>query len=94
MSAEDAPVPAEVDTKDKLVRFCVEESIREHLGDGLFFFEMKRLWDDPLFADLKANYEHKIIGTGESFQFGEENLEVNIPQYVLKWNTNWNTKQN
>ena len=94
MPAEDAPVPAEVDTKDKLVRFCVEESIREHLGDGLFFFEMKRLWDDPLFADLKANYEHKIIGTSESFQFGEENLEVNIPQYVLKWNTNWNTKQN
>lgn len=92
MPAADAPVPAEIDTKDKLIRFCVEERIRECLGQGLFFFEMKRLWNDPLFADLKAGYGHKVYGTDTVYPFTEDNLEVNIPESVLKWNTNWNVK--
>lgn len=90
MPAEDAPVPAEIDSRDALIKFCVEEGIREHLGDGLFFFEMKRLWSDPLFAYLKAGYGHKVVGTDIYYPFAEENLEVNIPESVLKWNTNWN----
>ena len=90
MPAEDAPVPAEIDTRDKLIRFCVEESIRERLGEGLFFFDMKRLWNDPLFADFKANYGHKIVDTDDYYPFTEEHLEVNIPESVLKWNSNWN----
>ena len=92
MPVEDATVPAEIDTRDKLIRFCVEESIREHLGEGLFFFDMKRLWNDPLFTDFKTNYGHKIEGTDNYYPFAEENLEVNIPESVLKWNTNWNNK--
>lgn len=89
MPTEDAPVPAEVDSKEKLIKFCVEESIREHLGDGHFYFTMKRLWNDTLFTDLKAGYCHKIIDTGESFLFKDENLEMNIPETVLKWNNYW-----
>lgn len=90
MPVADAPVPSSIDTKDKLIRFCVEENIREHLGDGLFYFDMKRLWSDPLFADLKPDYCHEIIGTSEKYPFTEAQLEVKIPEAVLKWNTNWN----
>lgn len=90
MPEEDAAVPADIDTKDELIKFCVEESIRENLGNGLFFFEMKRLWNDPLFAYLKAGYGHKVHGTTTVYPFTESHLEVNIPEAVLKWNTNWN----
>ena len=90
MPDADAAVPADIDTKDKLIKFCVEESIRENLGNGLFFFEMKRLWNDPLFAYLKAGYGHKVHGTNTVYPFTESHLEVNIPEAVLKWNKNWN----
>lgn len=82
-------VPAEINTKDKLIRYCVEEWIRENLGTGKFYFEMKRLWNDPLFQDLKADYKHEVIGTDEVYQFTESQLEMKIPASVLKWNSNW-----
>ena len=50
---------------------------------------MKRLWNDPLFQDLKADYKHEIIGTNDVYPFTEAQLEMPIPKSVLKWNTNW-----
>ncbi len=82
-------VPAEINTKDKLIRYAFEEWLRENLGTGKFYFEMKRLWNDPLFQDLKADYKHEIIGTNEVYPFTEAQLEMPIPKSVLKWNTNW-----
>lgn len=89
MPLSDASVPSSIDTKEELVRFSVEEIIRENLGNGLFFFQMKRLWNDSAFSDLKIDYIHKIEGTSESFPFTESQLEVKIPKSVLNWNTNW-----
>ncbi len=89
MPASDAAVPADIDTKDKLIRFCVEERIREELGTGLFFFEMRRLWDDPLFQDLKADYGHEVVGTSEKYELTEDNLVMMIPTKVMSWNPDW-----
>ena len=85
-------VPADVDTKEEYIKFAVEEWIRENLGNGKFYFEMKRLWNDPQFQYLKAEYQHEVLGTEQVYPFTEAQLEMKIPTSVLKWNTNWVVK--
>jgi len=83
-----AAIPATVTTKDQLIRFCVEERIRELTGTGRFFFDMRRLWNDPLFADYKADYKHEIVDASgnESFPLTEDRLVMRIPPEVMNWN--------
>jgi len=89
-----AAVPETVATKDQLIRFCVEERIREILGTGKFFFEMRRLWNDPLFADYKADYKHEIVDAAgnETYPLTEDRLVMRIPPEVLNWNDWENNK--
>ncbi len=89
MPATDAKVPTQIDTKEKLIIFCIEENIRENLGNGLLFFEQKRLWNDPLFAYYKADYNHVIIGTSQKYPFTEDQLKMQLPKPVIRWNPNW-----
>lgn len=87
MPAEQANVPSSVSTKDDLVKFAVAERIREQFGTGITWYDMRRLWDDPLFQDLKQYYT-RTDGT-DSFTLTKERLTMKIPPSVMIWNPDY-----
>lgn len=87
MPAESAAIPASVVTDDDLVRFIVDERMREFMMTGLRWFDLRRLWNDPLFPDLQANCTH-TDGTN-TYTLTEERLTYRIPPQVLSFSTDW-----
>ena len=80
-------IPENINSKEDLIKFVVEERLREYMGTGHRWFDMRRLWNDPLFQDLKANYIH----TDElnTFTLTEDRLVYRIPPSVMRFNSNW-----
>lgn len=83
----DAAIPADVDSRDKLIRFTVEERLREYMMTGIRWFDLRRLWNDPLFQDDKRNYTH-TDGT-ETFTLTEPRLTLRIPPQVMGFSSEW-----
>ncbi|MCL2562186.1 MAG: RagB/SusD family nutrient uptake outer membrane protein [Rikenellaceae bacterium] len=87
MPVESAEIPSGVTTADQLIRFIVEERHREFMVMGHRWFDMRRLWNDPLFQDLKDGYTHT---TGErTFVLTEDRLVYRIPPRVMSFNPRW-----
>ena len=83
-------IPSEVSGKDDMVRFAFYERMREQFGFGTSWFDMKRLWNDPLFQDLKQLYVH-TLGT-ETFTLSEDRLIMAYPPAVLSWHPEYPSK--
>ncbi len=79
-------VPANVTTKEDLIRFCIDEQTREFAGTGYRFYNVRRLWNDPLFQDQKP-ITHKV--GDKTYTMKEQHLKHPFPETVLKWNENW-----
>lgn len=88
MPAVSAVIPDDIASdKNKLIRFIVEERAREFMGTGMRWFDVRRLWNDPLFQDYKSGYVHT---DGEStYTLTESQLVLPIPQTVLDFNIEW-----
>ena len=80
-------IPASVSTQNDLIRFVVEERLREYMGTGHRWFDMRRLWNDPLFQDLKANYTH--YDGEKTYTLTETRLVYRIPPSVMVHNAGW-----
>lgn len=76
-------IPASVSSADDMVRFAFEERMREQFGFGTSWFDMKRLWNDPLFQDLKPLYVHTV--GDEAYTLTEDRLYMEYPPTVLAW---------
>lgn len=87
MPQEAAAIPADIDIQQKLIRFVVEERLREYMMTGMRWFDMRRLWNDPLFQDLKLDYIH--TDGKNSYTLTEDRLVYQIPPKVLAFNENW-----
>ena len=48
---------------------------------------MRRLWNDPLFQDLKSGYTH--TDGVNNYTLTEDRLVYQIPPKVLVFNENW-----
>ena len=81
-------IPADVVSKEDYVRFAFEERMREQFGFGTSWFDTKRLWDDPLFQDLKPLYVHTV--GPESYTLTEDALYMAYPPTVLAWHPEYN----
>ena len=79
-------VPASVKTKEELIRFCVEEQTREFVGTGYRFYNVRRLWNDPLFQDWKP-ITHTV--GKQVFTLREAQLKIAYPKAILNWNEDW-----
>lgn len=87
MPQEEAAIPGDIDTQPKLIRFVVEERLREYMMTGMRWFDMRRLWNDPLFQDLKQSYTH-TDGLSH-YTLSEDRLVYRIPPKVLAFNEIW-----
>lgn len=86
-----AAIPETVVSQDDLVRFIVEERTREFLLFGHRWFDMRRLWNDPLFQDMKAGYTH-TDGT-KTYTLTEARLTYRIPPAVMNFNPGWTNNE-
>lgn len=76
-------IPEDVVTAEQLTVFAFEESMREQIGFGTTWLDMKRVWSDPLFQYMKDFYVRKI--NGETYTLTEDKLYLQIPPSVLLW---------
>lgn len=83
LPAASAAVPAEVADGDALVKFIVDERMREFIGYGNTWFDTRRLWNDPLFQDMKSMYTH--TDGVQTWTLTEERLTMRIPPSVMEW---------
>jgi len=81
-----AAIPAEVVSREDLIRFCVDEQTREFVGTGYRWYNIRRLWNDPLFQDMKPITHSDGTAT---YTLQEAQLKMEIPETVLIWNENW-----
>lgn len=68
---------------DDLITSIVEERIREYMGYGNTWFDTRRLWNDPLFQNLKEMYVHSVGSS--TYTLAEERLTLRIPPSILEW---------
>jgi len=85
-------IPANVATKDDYVRFAFEERMREQFGFGTSWFDMKRLWDDPLFQYLKPLYVH--TAGSDTYTLTEDALYMAYPPTVMAWHPEYAKSNN
>lgn len=81
-------IPSTVVSREDYIRFAFEERMREQFGFGTSWFDMKRLWEDPLFQDLKPLYVHTV--GDETYTLTEEALYLKYPPTVVVWHPEYN----
>jgi hypothetical protein len=91
MPAADATVPAAIaGDQNALIKFIIEERIREFAFEGYRWFDMRRLSVDPLYAG--SNYTHTIYnsnGTTTVYTLKQpERLVLLFPRYITSLNPN------
>ncbi|MEO1486386.1 MAG: RagB/SusD family nutrient uptake outer membrane protein [Bacteroidota bacterium] len=88
MNPVDAPVSAGL-SQDDLIKYVFEERTREFASEGELWFDMRRLWDDPLFQDKKP-YIHTLYDVDgsvkETYTLTEDRLVLRFGPGVLEDN--------
>lgn len=82
MPLADAVVP--VTTKDAMIRFVLDERIREFAGTGMRWFDMRRLSTDPDYNNIDYT---RPFGT-ETLTLQNKRLTMKIPAKILQYNPN------
>ncbi|PKP07505.1 MAG: hypothetical protein CVU10_08210 [Bacteroidetes bacterium HGW-Bacteroidetes-5] len=82
VGATEAAIPTSVNSKDLLIKFIVDERLRENMMTGMRWFDIRRLWNDPLFPEIKTNSVH-TLGT-ETYTLTEKRLSLRIPPKDLR----------
>lgn len=87
MPEANAAVPDNIDSKEKLIRFVIDERKREYMMTGIRWFDIRRLWNDPLFQEDKKNYTH--TDGSNTYTLSEQRLVFRIPPEVLNFSPEW-----
>ncbi|WP_212005195.1 RagB/SusD family nutrient uptake outer membrane protein [Chitinophaga sp. HK235] len=89
MPAADAPVPATVaGDQVALIKFIIEERIREFAMEGYRWFDMRRLSVDPLFAGITFTHTlYKKDGSTMSYTLRQsDRLVLQLPYLFMQYN--------
>ena len=71
-----------------LLTAIISERIREFIGFGNLWFDMRRLWNDSDFQYLKDYYTHTDGET--TYTLTEDRLYLEIPPIILSWHPEYN----
>lgn len=74
---------------DQVLRWVLEERMREFIATGHRWYDIRRLWNDPIGSTM---IEKTRTLNGETYTLTEERLAVRIPEYVMQYHPDW--KQN
>jgi hypothetical protein len=85
-----AAVPVTVVSREQLVRFIIDERTREFAVMGHRWLDMRRLYNDPIFAN--DTYTHVLYGPSglpadvTTYTLSEQRLTLRIPPKILAQN--------
>ena len=57
--------------------------MREQIGFGTSWFDMKRIWNDPVFQYMKDYYVHTV--GNETYTLSQDRLDFQYPPSVTAW---------
>ena len=69
-----------------ILRWVLEERIKEVVATGHRWLDMRRLWNDPVGSAL---IEKTRTFDGKTYTLTENRLTVRIPEYVMEFNPGW-----
>ncbi|NSL90092.1 RagB/SusD family nutrient uptake outer membrane protein [Chitinophaga sp. Mgbs1] len=69
-------------TQEEMIRFVIDERIRELACTGQRWFDMRRLSNDPLFKDI--TYTHTL--GSKTWTLSPERLTLRLPAKILQQN--------
>ena len=69
-----------------ILRWVLEERIKEFVATGHRWLDMRRLWNDP---GGSALIEKTRTFDGKTYTLTENRLTVRIPEYVMEFNPGW-----
>ncbi|PUZ25776.1 RagB/SusD family nutrient uptake outer membrane protein [Chitinophaga parva] len=90
MPAADATVPAATaGNQNALIKFVIDERIREFALEGYRWFDMRRLSVDPLFAGMVFTHvQYNADGTTTEYHMDQPNrLTLRLPPNIINGNT-------
>lgn len=96
MPAADAPVPSNVAADQvQLVKFILEERLREFAGLGYRWFDMRRLSVDPTYASTVGykHYQYATSGAATEHTLRPERLTLRLPRKVMEQNPGMQNNQ-
>ncbi|MDL2319777.1 RagB/SusD family nutrient uptake outer membrane protein [Alistipes sp. OttesenSCG-928-B03] len=76
----------ESNNKDQIIKWILEERIVEFAGTGYRWFDMRRLWNDPIGSQM-IHKTHKL--GSQTFTLTEDRITLRIPGYVMQYHTDW-----
>jgi hypothetical protein len=71
---------------NRILRWILEERMREFIGTGHRWLDMRRLWDDPVGGTLINKIR---MFDGNAYTLTKERLTVRIPEYIMQFHTDW-----
>lgn len=69
-----------------ILRWVLEERIKEFVATGHRWLDMRRLWNDPVGSALIGKTR---TFDGKTYTLTENRLTVRIPEYVMEFNPGW-----
>ncbi|MBQ0043705.1 MAG: RagB/SusD family nutrient uptake outer membrane protein [Bacteroidales bacterium] len=84
-------IPDDVVSADQLTVFAFEEGLREQIGFGTSWYDMRRVWNDPLFQYMKEYYVHTL--GNETYTLTEDKLYLDYPPAVTLWHPEYLEKR-
>jgi tetratricopeptide (TPR) repeat protein len=70
----------------QVLTWTLEERMREFLATGHRWYDMRRLWDDPVGGKM---IEKTRTLDGQTYTLTKERLTVRIPEYIMQYHTDW-----
>lgn len=70
----------------QVLRWILEERMREFIATGHRWYDMRRLWDDPVGSTM---IEKIRVLDGQTYPLTKERLTIRIPEYVMQYHPDW-----
>lgn len=75
--------------KNMVIKWILEERIREFVAQGHRWWDMRRLWDDPIGSQMIV--KERLVDD-KKYSLTKERLTLRIPEYIMQFHPDW--KQN
>lgn len=70
----------------EILRWILEERMKEFIATGHRWFDMRRLWDDPVGGPM-INKTRTL--DGQTYTLRKERLTLQIPEYIMQYHPGW-----
>lgn len=82
----DKYVALESQDANLVLKWVLEERMREFIATGHRWYDMRRLWDDPVGGSM---IQKSRLLDGQTYTLTKERLTLRIPEYIMQYHKDW-----